>query len=80
VALLDRPASGGWIAVRIAVSAPDCDPTHVPAGTEGWVSSTLLGPLPQDGSANLSISKLVPFTHAHTHFWAAPRKLDDLWE
>jgi hypothetical protein len=53
VALLDRPASGGWIAVRIAVSAPDCDPTHVPAGTEGWVSSTLLGPLPQDGSANL---------------------------
>ena len=31
VALLDRPASQGWIAVRIAVSAPDCDPTHVPA-------------------------------------------------
>jgi hypothetical protein len=71
VALLDRPASPGWLAVRIAVRAPDCDPTHVPAGTEGWVSSTLLGPLPQDGLANLPpslpITKLIPFTHAATH-------------
>jgi hypothetical protein len=71
VALLDRPASRGWAAVRIAVSAPDCDPKHVPAGTEGWVSNTLLGPLPQDGSANLPpslpITKLVAFTHAPTH-------------
>jgi hypothetical protein len=70
VALLDQPASGGWIAVRIVVSAPDCDPKHAPAGTEGWLSSTLLGPLPQDGSANLPpslpISTLIPFTHTPT--------------
>jgi hypothetical protein len=71
VALLDRPISRGWVAVRITVTAPDCDAKHVPAGTEGWVNSTLLGPLPQDGSANLppslQITKLIPFTHAPTH-------------
>ena len=70
VALLDQPARPGWAAVRIAVIGPDCDPKRVPAGTEGWVSTSLLGPVPQDGSAalppSLQITKLVPFTHART--------------
>jgi hypothetical protein len=42
----------------------------VAAGTEGWVSAALLGPVPRDGSASLPpsllIAKLVPFTHAGT--------------
>src|SRR5262249_52277771 len=71
VALLDRPARPGWAAVRVAVTGPDCDPKRVPAGAEGWVSTSLLGPVPQGGSATLPpsllITKLVPFTHARTH-------------
>jgi hypothetical protein len=70
VALLEQPAVQGWTAVRVAVTGPDCDPKRVAAGTEGWVSTTLLGPVPQDGSASLPpsllITKLVPFTHAGT--------------
>ncbi len=71
VALLDRPARPGWAAVRIEVTGPDCDLKRVPAGTEGWVSTSLLGPVPQDRSAalppSLLITKLVPFTHERTH-------------
>ncbi|HEY0739042.1 MAG TPA: SH3 domain-containing protein, partial [Herpetosiphonaceae bacterium] len=71
IAILDRPEQPRWKAVRVEVTGPNCDPQRVPAGTEGWVSTSLLGePLAQDGAAalppSLLITRLVPFTHAVT--------------
>ena len=66
VALLDA-TTASWVKVRLVITAPDCDAKRVAAGTEGWLSTTLLGPLPEGNAADLPpslpITKLVPFTH-----------------
>jgi hypothetical protein len=45
VAFLSRAVIGdsSWYRVRIETIAADCDPQRAQAGTEGWVSSVLLG-------------------------------------
>lgn len=74
VELQDVPARAGWAALLVVETANDCDPKRVPAGAEGWVSTTLLGPAPADATTapqasmppSLPISVLVPFTHDET--------------
>lgn len=60
----------GRAAVRLAATGPDCVAERVPAGAHGWVSTSLLGPIPEAGAAalppSLPIRTLVPFTHTST--------------
>jgi hypothetical protein len=70
VTILERAAGGSWARIRVVVTAPECDPARVPSGAEGWLSTSLLGPISQEAHADLPpslrIAKLVPFSHERT--------------
>ncbi|MBV9786735.1 MAG: SH3 domain-containing protein, partial [Chloroflexi bacterium] len=70
VVVQDGGNTPGWAAVRVEATGPDCVSERVAAGAQGWVSTSLLGPLTDNGAdalpPSLPIRKLVPFTHKPT--------------
>lgn len=70
VVILERAGAGRWARVRVVVAALACDPARVSSGAEGWLSTSLLGPITQEAHAelppSLRITRLVPFSHART--------------